>query len=174
MVILLLALAVCGSDCRPPAEPDGVAAIRERYTDLRAAIADEDGTDGLYRTEIVVNAGNAPFPALGDYLVTITLYWTSEAGESALAMAVRSGTYAAHSEYEELMWDDSGDLQFRFFSWDNATGERNEIRRWYANGSEIHATACTVTESGTEFRPPSEDDLIYEPEYFEELFELLH
>lgn len=174
MIPFLLAIAVFGSDWQPPAEPEGVSVIREHYTELKASIAADDWSDGLYRTEIVVNAGNAPFPALGDYFVTITLYWTSAAGRSDLVMAVRSGTYAAHSEYEELMWDDSGDLQFRFLAWDNGTGSREEVRRWYSHGSGIHATACTVTDEGTEYRPPSDDDFDVEPGWYEELFGLCH
>jgi hypothetical protein len=170
MLQVLLGLALCAGYQVPP-EPEGVAAIRESYTDVKAHLDDEYG---LYRTEIVINSGDIPFPALGNYREVITLYWSCEAGESSLVLAVHTGEFAAHGEYSEVLFDDDGSVEFQFFSWDNGTGERNEVRRWFSNGTEIHATSCRITAEGTEFYPPAEDDLTREPEFYTELFDLLH
>jgi hypothetical protein len=171
MTLLMLILSALISDYQVPPEPEGVAAIRESYTEVKAHLSDEFG---LYRTEIVINAGYLPYPALGNYQEFITLYWWCEAGENGLVLAVRTGEYAAHSEYTEVLFDENGALMFCFYAWDNGPEERHEIRRWYADGMEIHATSCRITDEGTEFQPPSEDDLIIEPDYYQELFDLLH
>jgi len=171
MTLLMLILSTLISGYQVPPEPEGVASIREHYTEVKAHLSDEFG---LYRTEIVINAGYLPYPALGNYQEFITLYWWNEAGETGLVLAVRSSEFAAHSEYEEVLFDDDGAGQFRFFSWDNGPEERQEIRRWYAHGSEIHATSCRITDEGTEFYAPGEEDMIYEPSYYLELFDLLH
>lgn len=169
MVILFVALALA-ADYELPPEPEGVGEIRAIYNEVKAGLEDEYG---LYRTEISVNATDLPYPALGDYRQDIVLHWWSEAGEDGLVLAVHEGVYAAHHEYTEVLFDGYGTVLFCLYAWDNGTGDRYEVRRWYEDGSEIHAMSCRITVEGTEFLPPSEDDLIREPEYYQELFDLL-
>jgi hypothetical protein len=170
MLPALLCLALSTGYQVPP-EPEGVAAIRESYTEVKAHLSDEYG---LYRTEIVINAGYLPYPALGNYQEVVTLYWSCDAGESSLVLAVHTGEFAAHSEYSEVLFSEDGSVEFQFFSWDNGTEDRNEVRRWFSHGTEIYATSCLITDDGTEFYPPAEDDMIRQPEFYMELFNLLH
>ncbi len=170
MTVPLLAMALAVIIQASP-EPSGVLAIRERYNGVKA---DLYTSPDIYRTEIHINPDDTSYPALGHFQESIILYWWSRAGESGLLMAVCNGGYAAHNEYTEVLYGEDGTPQFMLFSYSNDPETTFEERRWYRDGAEFHATGRMLFPEGEESYELLGFNAPRDPEYFLELFELLH
>lgn len=98
------------------ASAEEIAEIREHYTSVKDMI--ETG-EQLYRTELVINSEGMMYPALGTYSRIFSFFWDIDPEEypagRLLFISVES-QYAAVEEYEEFLFNPSGELVFYFRS----------------------------------------------------------
>jgi hypothetical protein len=140
-VITLVIVAVVLQTAELPAEPASVHEIRSMYAEVMKEIAE----GSLLRTEVEINPGDLPYPALGHYRERITLYWKAEAGDRWLLLAASTGEFAAHSEYAEILYTGGPgeeEVAFYYFVSDNLEGPYGEYRTWYINGEIVYGTQC--------------------------------
>lgn len=170
MLALALVVPLFITGYTVPVEPAGVGDIREFYGEVYEMV---DGEYPLYETILVINPGDVPYPAVGNYTEETTFYWDldMEFGETDLLLVTHASRHAAHSEYLELLYNRDGELIFLFRSFDNGDGIGSEERRWFSNGEPIHATDRMVGPDGTEYFEPGEMQLMRDSEYFLTLFE---
>ena len=170
MLALALVVPLFITGYTVPVEPAGVGDIREFYGEVYEMV---DGEYPLYETILVINPGDVPYPAVGNYTEETTFYWDldMEFGETDLLLVTHASRHAAHSEYLELLYNRDGELIFLFRSFDNGDEIRSEERRWFSDGELLHATNCTVGPDGTEYFEPGDMQLMRDPDYFLALFE---
>ncbi|MCD4706235.1 MAG: hypothetical protein K8S62_00675 [Candidatus Sabulitectum sp.] len=157
-----------------PPEPSEVQEIREIYGEVKALMEDEYG---LYRTVIVINSTNVPFPAVGNYREEITFYWTlaEEQETYKLLLVTISGEHAANTDYSEILYNCNGEAVFTLYSFSYPNGTLEESRRWFCADEEVHATCCIVSDDTVEYLSPleRESNFIRNPETLMEIFRMI-
>ncbi|MBD3278608.1 MAG: hypothetical protein GF388_09925 [Candidatus Aegiribacteria sp.] len=169
--LIIIATALLAGYSVPP-EPDAVSEIRAHYSQVKSMMEDEYG---MYRTVIEINPTGVPYPAVGNYYEEITLYWIrqAETGEKNLLFASINAEHAAWSDYTEILYGYDGEVMFTFYTAPTYDGSVQEIRRYFSEGREIHAT-CRITIDGTEeYIQPPEEDPARDPEDILGAFRLL-
>lgn len=125
--ILLLPITLCA------ASAGDLSGIREHYGEVKEMI--ENG-EQLYRTDLEINSNGLMYPALGSYGRSFQFYWDLDEENypsSRLLFISVNSQYAAVEEYEEFLFDRSGELEFYFSS----GGYEMEEKRYYFDGGAL-------------------------------------
>lgn len=172
MMAAFLAAALLIAGYTVPAEPPGVQSVRARYGEVSELIQQEYD---VYSTRITVNPDNVSYPAVGNYMEEITMYWTLDPGtmERVLHFVTVEGEHAAWTDYTEILYDDDGKVLFTFYTCPDLEGRTTETRRWFSGGEQIHSTSRTVSGGEHEYFPPPEIDSMRDPSALLKVFRLL-
>jgi hypothetical protein len=136
-------------------QADEIAEIRDYYNQVKEAL--EEGSSGLYTTELSINTGDIPFSAVGVYREEITFYWGDEAGYSWLVLVTWTSEYAAMDYHGEALYrtsdhfvENSEEVVFQFLSLGMGDEIMFEERWWFDDGRVIQSSGRDFT-SGNMF-----------------------
>ncbi len=129
MIRIIAVIAILSTICFA----EDVSDIRQQYNSVKESIDHGD----LYITELTINSEGMMYPALGTYGRSFKFYWGIDEenypGSQLLFITVNS-QYAAVPEYEEFLFNSSGELVFCF----RQDGyDENEERFYFSSGSLI-------------------------------------
>lgn len=175
---VMLLLLVTAADASSP----GVGDIRQRYRQVKEDIAMGVGP---YVTELVVNAEDLSYPAVGHYQEWITFHWESQAGYNWPVLVEWTSEHSAMPVHGELLFSASGvdeqgsaEAVFMFLSAFDNDGNLTEYRWWWSGGELLQASGKTFLPDGevVQFVPEDPSSYTYTktPERLAELFEYIH